>query len=133
LRRPFGADLVPRLDALLSARLPHLLQVGDGQRLDPRVARVHDHGQRVERDRQLDILDARRAARLHLFLQDRARGIGNVGLAAAEALDAAARAGNADGHAHLAALADLELFRNRLGDREYRAGAVDLDDALRRG
>ena len=72
-----------------------------------------------------------RAAGIHFFLQDRARSIGDVRFAATEALEATAGAGDADGHAHLAALADLELLGDHLGDREDRARPVDLDYALR--
>ncbi len=48
-------------------------------------------------------------------------------VAAAELLEAAAGAGQTDGHAYRAALSDLKFFGDRFGDREHRAGAVDAN------
>jgi hypothetical protein len=45
-------------DLALRGRLPHLLQFFDRQLLDEGVLRVDHHGQRVEGDRQFDVLDA---------------------------------------------------------------------------
>src|SRR5262249_61190655 len=64
-------------------------------------------------------------ARVLPVLEDRWRCVGNVRAAPAEALDAAARTGNAGGDA-TAAVA-LKLFRDRLGDRVHGARAVDFD------
>jgi hypothetical protein len=64
-----------------------------------------------------------------LGVLDRAGGVVDVGLAAAELLEAAAGAGDADGHAD-AGLDGAELFGHRFGDRKDGARAVDGDRAL---
>src|SRR5690606_13549746 len=71
------------------------------------------------------------AARLHLPGEDRARSVGNVGLAAAELLEAAARAGDPDRHADLPALFLLEVLGDRFAHRVDRARAVELYHLLR--
>ena len=62
-----------------------------------------DHRDRVDRDLELDVLDAGLGAERALRRPrlDRARGVRDVGLARAEALEAAARPGDADGHVHV--------------------------------
>ncbi len=94
--RPGRVHLVPAGDLALRARLPHLLELGHGEGLDEVVLRVDDDGERVERDRQLEVLDAGLLAVRHLLLEDRPRGVRDVGFAAAELLEAAAGAGDAD-------------------------------------
>ncbi len=123
-------DLVPARHLALRRGLPHLLHLGDGELLDEGVLRVDHHRERVERHRQLDVLDARLGAVGHLGLQDRARGVRDVGLAAAELLEAAAGARDADRHLDLLLLRLLEVLGDRLGHREHGARAVDLDDPL---
>jgi hypothetical protein len=51
---------------------------------------VHDHGERVGGDLELGVLDALLLAGRDLLLLDRARGVGDVGLARAERLEPAA-------------------------------------------
>ena len=57
---------------------------------------------------------------------DRPRRVADVGLAAAELLEAAAGAGDADRDPH-AWVGLLELLGHGLADREHRARAVELD------
>jgi hypothetical protein len=57
--------------------------------------------------------------------------IGDVGFGAAELLEAAAGAGNADRHLDGALLRLLELLGDGFGDRVDGRRAVDLDDLLR--
>ena len=101
--------------------------------LEKGVLRIDHDRQRVERDRQFDVLDAGRLALVHFLLQDRPRSVGDVGLAAAELLEAAARAGNADRDLDRVLLRLLEFLGDRLGDRVDGARAIDLDDLLRDG
>ena len=89
LVRERGADVPPR--AHLRAGLPDLLQLVDGQAGRPVVGGVDDDGQRVVRDLELDVLHAVLLADRDLLLVDRARCVRQVGLAAAEALEPAAR------------------------------------------
>ena len=105
-----------------------MVQLGDGQAVDPVVVGVDDDGEAVVGDGDLDELDAVRGADFGFGGLDRARGVGDVGLADAEALEAAAGAGDADGDAHVG-VEDAELGGHRLGDREDGAGAVDGDFA----
>jgi hypothetical protein len=78
--------------------------------LEKGVLRVGDHGERVVGDRQFVVLDARGAALIHLLLQDRPRRVGDVDLAAAELLEAAAGARDADRDPHRAAYCLLEIL-----------------------
>ena len=124
---PGRVDLVPAGDLALGRGLPHLLQLGHGGLLQAGVLGVDDHGECVVRHRQLEVLDAGGLAVFHFRLGDRARGVGDVGLVAAELLEAAARAGDADGDFQ-ALVGLLEFFGDRFGDRVDGAGTVDLDD-----
>ena len=94
------------------------------------VLRIHHDGDAVVGDRQLDVLDAGLLAGLDLGGADRPRGVADVGLAAAELLEAAAGAGDADRDAD-ALVRLLELLGHGFADREDRARAVDLNDGRR--
>jgi hypothetical protein len=98
------------------------------QALGPVVVLVDDDRKAVVGDLDLLELDPFLLADLLFLGLDRARGVGDVGLAGAELLEAAAGAGSADGHPHVAVLA-LELRRRGLRERSHRARAVDLDGA----
>ena len=116
-------------DLALRGRLPHLLQLGDGDAclsnvffgLTTTVSASKATGSSIVLDAQL------RLAVVHFSLQDRARGVGDVGLAAAELLEAAAGAGDADGDLDRVLLGLLEVLGHGLGDREHGGRAVDLD------
>ena len=72
------------------------LQLVDGEAVDREVLVGHD-GDAVVGDLDLFVLDAGLLAdRGLLVVLDRTRGVGDVGLAGAELLEAAARAGLAD-------------------------------------
>ena len=71
--------------------------------------------------------DARLRARLGFDRPDRARRVGDVDLVAAELLEAAARARDADRDAG-AGVRLLEFFGHRFRDRIDGAGAIDRDD-----
>jgi hypothetical protein len=64
-------------------------------------------------------------------LQDGAGGAGDIGLATAELLEAAAGAGDTDRDLGLGRF--LEFFGNGLSDRINGAGADDLDDLVLSG
>ena len=87
---------------------------------------IHDDREAVVGDRQLDVLDAGLLAGLDFGGADRTRGVADVGLAAAELLEPAAGAGDADGDPD-AFVGLLELLGDGLADREDRARPVDLD------
>ena len=116
-----------RSDLALRGRLPELLELGDRHRRRPGVLRVDDDRQAVVGDRQLDELHAGLRAGLALGRADRPRRVGDVDLVAAELLEAAAGAGDADGDARFP-VALLKLFGDRFGDWIDRARPVDLDD-----
>ena len=92
-RRP---HLVPARDLALRLRRPQPLQLVHGDRRRPRVLRVDDDGEPVVGDRQLDVFHARLLAGLDFGRPDRSRRVADVGFAAAELLESAARAGDAD-------------------------------------
>ena len=119
-------DILPA--AHLRVGLPDLLQLLGGEAVDPVVVLVHDDREGVVRDLELDVVDAGVLADRRFFVLDRARGVGEVGLAAAEALEAAAGAGDADRDLDARLLA-LELLRRRRRVRADRARAVRLDPA----
>src|SRR5690606_18360774 len=123
---PSGADLAPSRDAPLRVRRPDTTQLLDGEVIHPGVVRVHDHDQAVVGDRQLGERDPRSPARVDLGRLDRAARVADVRLAAAEAGEAAAGAGDAHGHAR-AGMRALELLGDRFGDRVDGAGPVDAD------
>ncbi len=88
---------------------------------------IDDDGDGVERHGQLDEGDAGLAAHLHFLCEDGPRGIGNIDVAAAQLLEAAASAGQPDGHANRAALLGLKFLSDRFGDRKDGARTVDAD------
>jgi len=89
-----------------------------GCQIFPVVLGIDHHRERIERDRQLDVFDIVLFAVIALLDRNRARGVGNVGFAAAELLEAAAGAADADGY--LDALVGLLKFLGHgFGDREY--------------
>ncbi len=89
---------------------------------------VHDHRQRVVRDLELDRLDPGALTDRRLVLLDLPRGVRQVRLAAAEALEAAAGAGDANRHLDVGVVL-LESLRRRGGERPDGAGSVSLDAA----
>src|SRR5688572_2799202 len=127
--RPRGAYLIPSRDLALSLGRPERLQLFGRDRGGPGVLRIHDDGQTVVRDRDLDIFDAGFLAGFDLGGTNRTRGIADVGLAAAELLKAAARAGDAHGGSARVRVFLAELFGDRFRDREDRARAVDRDES----
>ena len=120
-------DLVPVRDLALGRRLPDLLELVDRQAGGPVVRGVDDDRERVDADLELGVLDAGLFADRDLFLVvDRARSVGDVGLAGAEALEAAARPGRADLDVDAGLLlAEGGGSSSRQG--AYRARAVDDD------
>ena len=103
-----------------------MVELCDGQLVDPVVVGVDDDSEAVVGDGNLDEVDVVLVADFDFGVLDRTRGVGDVGLARAEALEAAAGAGDADGDAD-GGVEDAELCGHRLGDREDGAGAVDRD------
>src|SRR6185436_1420212 len=103
----------------LRVGLPDLLELLDGEARRPVVLLVDDDRERVVRNLELDVLDALGHARLLLLLLDWARGVGDVGLAGAEALEAAAGAGDPDRHLDAAVLL-LELLGGTGDERADR-------------
>ena len=103
-------ELAPVVDR--RAGRPQLDELVGGEAVDREVG-VHDHGQRVGGDLELGVLDAGvRADRRFLVLLDRTGGVGDVGLAGAEALEPATGAGLTNGHLDLGC-----LFAEQLGRR----------------
>jgi hypothetical protein len=92
------------------------------------VFRVDDNGQRIESNRHFDVFNTRRLAVRHFRGFDRAGSIGEISFTATEFLEAATRAGNADGNFDRILFGLLELFSDCLGDRINRRGTVNLDD-----
>jgi hypothetical protein len=90
---------------------------------------VGHHGDAVVGDLDLGVLDASLLAGLDLLLLDGARGVGDVDLAAAEALEAVAGAGAVDRDLDVRGLLAEELGSG-LGERLDRRGPVDADRAL---
>ena len=136
IHRPVGprrVDLGPAHHLALGGWLPHLLQFRDRQLLEERVLRIDHHGEGVEGYRQFVEPDPGRLAIVHFLLGDRPRGAGHVDLVAAEFLEAAAGARNADRHADGALFQFLEILGHGFGNRKHGARAVDLDDLGMRG
>ena len=121
-----GADLVPVVDR--RARLVDLLQLFDAELVNKVVGRVDHDGEAVPAHQHLDELNAVGGTDLTLGALDGARGVGDVGLAGAEALEAAAGAGDAHLHADLRRHA-AELFGHGIGDGEDGARTVDVNVA----
>src|SRR6185503_4137496 len=93
------------------------------------VVLVGDDGDRIDRDLELDVLDAVvRAKRCLFVLLDGTRGVRDIGLARAEALEAAACAGNPDGDVNVR-IFSLERLGRGLNERADGRGAVHLDGA----
>ena len=92
---------------------------------------MHDDGEGVGGDLELGVLDAGRLTRgaLEVLVRlDRARGVGDVGLAGAERLEATTGAGLADRHLDVGVLLVEELL-GRDAHGVDGGGAVDLDGA----
>ena len=123
-------DLVPVVDR--AALVPDHLQLLHREAVRPVVLRVHDHCESVVRHLDLDPLDAGVRTQLLLVRLDLARGVVGVGLAGAELLEAAARAGDADGDTHVGVLR-LEELCSGLGERTHGARSVDADIPRERG
>jgi hypothetical protein len=126
LVREARVDLVPVGDG--GAGSPDGLQLLDGQAVDPVVVLVHHDGERVVRDRQLLERDAVGLADRRLLVLDRTGGVGDVGLAVAELLEAAAGARRRHRDVHAGLLLGVER-RGRLAQRSDRARPVDRDRA----
>ncbi len=109
------------------------VQVGEAEAGDVGVGRVGHHGDAVERDGQLDELDAGRLAGGGLLVLDLARGVADVGLTGAEALEAVAGAGTLDRVVEVR-VRGLERLGDGGGDRldGRRAGDVDRRPRRRR-
>jgi hypothetical protein len=127
---PGRVDLVPLGDLALGGRLPHLLEFGDGELLDPvffglttTVSASKATGS------SMYLMPALAQSSISFFRIGR-EAFGDVGLAAAELLETAAGAGNAHGHLDAVLLHLLELFGHRLGNRIDGRRAVDLDQRL---
>src|SRR5690606_19778441 len=119
--------LRPQTD--VAPRLPDPAQLLDRQTPRMDVVRVHDDGDPVVRDGELEVLDPVPLARLGLARLHRTRRVADRRLARTEALEPAARPGRADRDPNAAPRRGDELLRDRLGDRVDRARAVDLDRA----
>src|SRR5215210_4072884 len=110
----------------LRALVPDLLELVRGQAVD-RERLVGDHGDAVVGDLDLAVLHARLVADGDLLVVlDRPRGVGDVGLAGAELLEAAAGPRRADRDLHVRVLGPEGLLRG-LRERRDRARPVDLD------
>src|SRR5215210_6993632 len=110
----------------LRALVPQLLELIGGKAVDGERLVGHD-GDAVVGDLHLAVLHARLVADGDLLVVlDRPRGVGDVGLAGAELLEAAAGPGGADGDLHVGVLL-VEQLGGGLGERRHRRGAVDCD------
>src|SRR5919106_1927423 len=130
LIRKVRVDLAPVVD--LALRLPDLVQLVDGQAAGPVVARVDDDGQAVVRDLELLVRHVVLLADRDLVLLDRARRVGDVGLAGAELLEAPAGARGAHRDPDVRVLG-LEELGGRLRQGSHGARAVDSDRARELG
>ena len=124
---PSGPHLRPLGHLALGIRGPELLQLGGGDRIHPRRLGVHRHGNAVVGDGQLDVLDAGLAARFDFGGLDRPGGIADVCFGAAELLEPATRARNADGDLD-ACFGLLEFLGDGFTDREDRARTIQGDE-----
>src|SRR5690606_5489266 len=122
--RPAGAHLAPPGDRALRLRRPECLELVHRDVVDPRGLWVHNDGNAVIGDRQLDELDAASGAGLDFGAADGPRRVADVDLAAAEFLETSAGAGDADGHAG-AGRGFLELLAHGFADGVDRAGPFD--------
>ena len=101
LVREARVDLVPIGDLALCIGPPDRRELLDGEARRPVVLGVDDDRKGVDADLELREVDTRLLAEGNLLLLvDRARGVRDVGLPRTEALEAAARAGDADGDVH---------------------------------
>src|SRR5918992_5373088 len=128
--RELRVDLAPVVD--LALRLPDRLQLVDGQAAGPVVARVDDDGQTVVRNLELLVRHVGLLADRDLVLLDRARRVGDVGLAGAELLEPPAGAGGAHRDPDVRVLG-LEDLGGRLRQRSHGARAVHSDGARELG
>ncbi len=108
------------------AAVPDPLQLCGRQAVRPCVLSVDRERDAVVGHEELDVADPGGMALGRLGQPDRPGGVGQVGLVLAEALEAAARAGDPDDDAGTAVLA-LIRFGSGLRERRDRAGAVRLD------
>src|SRR5919106_2041575 len=108
------------------ARRPDRVELLYGQAGGPVVVGVDHDRQRVVGDRELVERDAGFVAKGDLVVLDGTGGVGDVGLAVAELLEAAAGAGLADRDVHTRVLLHEELGR-RAGQRKDGARTVDDD------
>src|SRR5918995_566560 len=122
--REIRLDVGQALD--LRALVPDLLELVGGEAVDGERLVGHDRDAVVG---NLDLAVLHRvllADRDLLVVLDRARGVGDVGLAGAELLEAAAGAGRTDRDLHVGILL-VEQLGGRLRERGDRRGAVDGD------
>jgi hypothetical protein len=122
-----AGNVLPVLDGRVG--LPDRLQLLCGQAGRPVVLGVDGHRQRVDGDLKLRVLDAVLLTdRRLLVLLDRARGVRDVRLPVAEALEATTGAGGSHRHVH-AGLPFAEELRRGRREGSDRARAVGLDVA----
>src|SRR5439155_21396760 len=114
LRGPARIDILPGLRRVVG--LPHLLELVERELPGPGVLRVDDDRDAVPADLHFGVVDAVLLAVLGLGGLDRPRGVGEVGLAVGELLEAAAGAGDADGDVD-GGVFFLELRGDGLGDQ----------------
>ena len=109
------AHILPVVDG--GAGLPYLVELSDSETIDEVVVGVNHDGEAVGADAHLNELDAVGSGSLSLGVLDGPGGIGDVGLADGEALEATAGAGDGDVDLY-ARLFLAELLGNRLSDGE---------------
>src|SRR5918995_1188721 len=117
-------DLVPVVHGRV--RRPDRVELLHGQAGGPVVVGVDDDRQRVVGDRELVERDAGLVAKGDLVVLDGTGGVGDVGLAVAELLEATPGAGLADRDVHTRVLLHEELG-GRAGQRKDGARTVDDD------
>src|SRR4030067_448924 len=86
--------LVPLCYLTLGGRFPNLLEFSNGHAFDPVVLWIYHYRKGVVCNRKFNILNACLLAYLHLLCEYRARGILNIGFAAAEFLEATTCSGD---------------------------------------
>src|SRR5918997_1541046 len=124
---PLGVELAPLGDLLLGGGLPERLELVGGHVGREVVLRVDDHGDAVEGHRDLDKLHPVLLAHRHLLGHVYGPGgVGDLGVALAEGLEAVAGARAADTYARLRVLL-AEQLRRSLGYRLDRARPLDGD------
>src|SRR3990170_8048325 len=119
--RPCRVYLVPLSYLTLSGWFPNLLEFSNGHALDPVVLWIYHYRKSVVCNGKFNILNACLLAYLHLLCEYRARGILNIGFAAAEFLEATTCSGDAYRYPYGPPLFLLKLLGNRLGYRIHGA------------